>query len=130
MPHGPLINAGPQPPITAFQQSGQTITASGDSGPLDFSAISSGLASIFVNGVTGTSTPTLTCFIDVLDANGHWLTIATIGVGLTSGPNFTFGVFGPIAGSGYVLTGTGRLRWTVTGTTPSFTGVDFSVIGR
>jgi hypothetical protein len=129
MPHGPLVNAGPRDPITVFSAVGQTITASADSGGLDFSQISSGIASVYVNGASGT-TPSMTCYIDVQDANGLWLQVATIGVALTSGPNFTFGNFGPASGSGYVLTGTGRLRWAVTGTTPSFTGVNFSVIGR
>lgn len=129
MPHGPLINAGPRDPITVYNPTGLTITGSGDSGPLDFTAISSGFASIFVTGATGTS-PSLTCYIDVQDASGHWYQIATIGAALTSGPNFTFGNFGPASGTGYVLTGVGRFRWVVSGTTPSFTGVDFSVIGR
>jgi hypothetical protein len=131
MPHGPLVNAGPRDPITVYATVGQTITASGDSGPLDFTAISSGIASVYVNGTVTGTTPSLTCYIDVQDANQHWLQVATIGVALTSGPNFTFGGFGPIAGSGYVLTGIGRLRWVVTGTaSPTFNSVDLSVIGR
>jgi hypothetical protein len=127
--HAPGVTAVPQDPVTVYSSTGQTITASGDSGPLNFQSITSGIASVFVVGATGT-TPSMTCFIDVQDANTHWYQVAAIGVALTSGPNFTFGNFGPVAGAGYVLTGIGRLRWVVTGTTPSFTGVDFSVIGR
>lgn len=129
MAHAPLVTAVPQDPVTLFAPAAQTITASGDSGPLNISSITSGIASVYVGGATGT-TPSMTCYIDVQDANGLWLTVATIGVALTNGPNYTFGNFGPVAGAGYVLTGVGRLRWAVTGTTPSFTGVQFSVIGR
>jgi hypothetical protein len=129
MPHGPLVNTSPRDPITVFSQAGATITTSGDSGALDFTAISSGFASVYVGAVSGTGA-TITFYVDVQDANQHWLNVAQVGSALNAGPNFAFGNFGPSSGAGYVLTGIGRLRWTVAGTTPSFTGVDLSVIGR
>lgn len=129
MAKSPLVTAVPQDPVTVYTASRQTITASGDSGALDFSSINSGLASIFVAGASGTN-PSITFYVDMQDTNQHWYQVAQIGVALTSGPNFTFGNFGPVAGSGYVLTGVGRLRWTVSGAGASFTGVDLSMVGR
>lgn len=127
MARAPLVTTVTDPQ-TIYDPAPATITASGDSGALDLRNVSAVLVSASVAGVTGTS-PSLTLFFDVQDAIGNWLQVATIGSALTA-PGYTYGQAGPVAGSGYVLTGVGRVRWTVTGTTPSFTGVQFSVIGR
>lgn len=127
MAKAPLVTAQPPDPTVVFASGPQTITASGDSGALNTSGIASGLLSVFVAGATGTS-PSLAVYYDVQDAEGQWLTTGTL-TPITSGPNFAFAELGPGSG-GYLITGTGRIRWVVTGTTPNFTGVTISLIGR
>jgi hypothetical protein len=127
MARAPLVTALPADPVTVYAPASQTITASGDSGVLDTSSVANGILSVFVTGVTGT-TPSITVYFDVQDAAGYWLTTQTL-TAITSGPNFTFASIGPGSG-GYILTGKGRVRWVVTGTNPSFTGVTISLIGR
>ncbi|MCT9092850.1 hypothetical protein N4G70_28855 [Streptomyces sp. ASQP_92] len=127
MAHAPLVTVVPGDPVTVYAPAAQTITASGDSGTLDTSSVANGILSVFVTGVTGT-TPSITVYYDVQDAAGYWLTTQTL-TAITSGPNFTFGSIGPGSG-GYIFTSKGRVRWVVSGTNPSFTGVSISLIGR
>ncbi|MEV5944235.1 hypothetical protein [Streptomyces sp. NPDC051994] len=127
MARAPLVTALPADPVTVYAPASQTITASGDSGALDTTSVANGILSVFVTGATGT-TPSITVYYDVQDAAGYWLTTQTL-TAITSGPNFTFASLGPGSG-GYILTGIGRVRWVVTGTNPSFTGVTISLIGR
>lgn len=127
MAKAPLVTAQPPDPATVYATGPQTITASGDSGALSTSGIANGLLSVFVAGAAGTS-PNLAVYFDVQDAAGQWITTGTL-TAITSGPNFSFAQLGPGSG-GYLITGTGRVRWVVTGTTPSFTGVTISLIGR
>jgi hypothetical protein len=125
-----------------FKASGLTLTSSsnhvtanitngvtGLTGAIDVSRISNGLlvASI-ADAPTGT-TPTLAIFFDVADAYGNWVQTSpgtSIGGVVVSGAGTTYGVIN----NGYQLTNQGRIRWTLTGTNPSFTGVSFSIHGR
>jgi hypothetical protein len=127
MAKAPLVTGQPPDPATVYAVGPLTITASGDSGALNTSGIANGLLSVFVAGATGT-TPSLAVYFDVQDAAGQWITTATL-TAITSGPNFAFAQIGPGSG-GYLITATGRVRWVVTGTTPNFTGVTISLIGR
>ncbi|UOB09070.1 hypothetical protein MQE23_08395 [Streptomyces sp. HP-A2021] len=109
---------------------GVTNATSGLTGAIDVSRISNGLLIVTVaNAPTGTS-PTLAVFFDVLDATGTtWVqtsSATSIGGALLTTAGFTYGVIN----NGYVLTNRGRIRWTLGGTTPSFTGVSFSIHGR
>lgn len=125
-----------------FRVSGLTLASSSDTvtaatvnaltglaGAIDVSAISSGLLVVStVNAPTGT-TPGLAVFVDVADAFGNWCLVsnatAISGAVLTSSGT----VYGNIT-NGYTLTDRARIRWTLTGTTPSFSGVSLSLYGR
>ena len=142
----PSIRAGvPEPQFTVTQElfradglalstSSDTVTANvvnqvtGKTGVIDVSAVANGLLVVSVAGVSGT-TPGLAVFFDVQDAFGNWCltsnATAISGAVLTS----TGTVYGNISG-GYNLTYNGRIRWTVTGTSPQFTGVSLSLFGR
>lgn len=119
----------PAPAYTAYKTTGQTITANGDSGAIDVSDITVGHLVVFVTAVTGT-TPTLNVFWDNQDANGNWILSLVSLTQLTAAPNYTHAVVGVPSPSGYPLTAAGRIRWTVGGTNPSWTGVQMSLIGR
>ncbi|CAM5250872.1 hypothetical protein SGLAM104S_01630 [Streptomyces glaucescens] len=100
----------------------------GRTGAIDISRISNGLLVASVGNATGTS-PTLAIFFDVQDAYGNWVQTSpatSIGGVVVSAAGTTYGVIN----NGYQLTNLGRIRWTVGGTTPSFTGVSFSIHGR
>lgn len=110
------------------QDTGLTITASGHSDDFTVRGHRTLWVAAFLQTVTGTSTPTVTFYLEQQDANGHWILTTQIGVGVTSAPNYTAGYAGEAAGG--MLAGRARIAWSVTGTNPSFTGVDLSVIGR
>ncbi|AHH98326.1 hypothetical protein [Kutzneria albida] len=139
------INEGASSSVTAelFRASGLTLTGAGSdtvtagtvnlvtgvAGPIDISQVSNGLLVVNVaNAPTGT-TPGLAVFFDVRDGNGNWVLVsnptAISGAVLTTSGT----VWGNIS-NGYQLTALGRIRWGLTGTTPSFTGVSFSLWGR
>jgi hypothetical protein len=142
----PPARAGvPWPTFTAaqelFRADGLTLSTSSDivtanvinqvtgkTGVIDVSSVSNGLLVVNVTGISGTS-PGLAVFFDVQDSWGNWCLVsnatAISGAVLTS----TGTVYGNI-NSGYTLTYNGRIRWTITGTTPQFSGVSFSLIGR
>lgn len=109
---------------------GVTNATNGRTGAIDVSRISNGLLILTVaDAPTGTN-PTLAVFFDVLDATGTtWVqtsSATSIGGALLTTAGFTYGVIN----NGYVLTNRGRIRWTLTGTDPAFTGVSFSIHGR
>jgi hypothetical protein len=108
---------------------GITNDTTGAAGAIDISRISNGLLVVNIaNAPTGT-TPTLAVFFDVRDAYGNWVQTSpstSIGGVTVNAAGTTYGVIN----NGYQLTNFGRIRWTLTGTTPSFTGVSFSVYGR
>lgn len=97
-------------------------------GLVDVSGVSNGLLVVSVRGVTGT-TPGLAVFFDVQDAYGNWCLVSNSTAISGAVLNSTGTVYGQIS-NGYTMTYTGRIRWTVTGTTPAFTGVSFSLYGR
>ena len=80
---------------------------------------------------TGTS-PTLDVQLDLQDADGNWLLQVAKITQLTSAPNYSSISAGlHIASTGsMVLPATGRVTWTLGGTTPVFPGVSISLYGR
>ncbi|MGW5616274.1 hypothetical protein [Streptomyces sp. NPDC003877] len=96
---------------------------------IDISTISNGLLVVHVaNAPTGT-TPTLAVFFEVADEFGNWVqtsSATSIGGALLTSSGYTYGQIS----TGYTLGNQGRIRWALTGTTPSFTGVGFSLYGR
>lgn len=109
---------------------GTTNATTGRTGAIDVSRISNGLLIVYVaDAPTGTN-PTLAVFFDVLDATGSvWVQTSaatSIGGALLNSAGYTYGVIN----NGYVLSNQGRIRWELTGTTPSFTNVSFSIHGR
>jgi hypothetical protein len=99
------------------------------SGYVDVSSVSNGLLVVNVaNAPTGAGAA-LAVFFDVVDAYGNW--VLTSNATAISGAVLQFA--GTVAGNistGYNLTYSGRIRWVLTGTTPVFTGVSFSLYGR
>ncbi|WP_033307340.1 hypothetical protein RFN58_06835 [Streptomyces iakyrus] len=109
---------------------GTVNATTGRTGAIDVSRISNGLLIVTVaDAPTGTD-PTLAVFFDVLDATGGtWVqtsSATSIGGALLTSSGYTYGQIS----NGYTLTNLGRIRWELTGTTPSFTGVSFSIHGR
>jgi hypothetical protein len=109
---------------------GVTNATTGRTGAIDISRISNGLLIVTVaDAPTGTD-PTLAVFFDVLDATGTtWVQTSagtSIGGALLTTSGYTYGLIN----NGYVLSNLGRIRWALTGTDPSFTGVSFSIHGR
>lgn len=102
----------------------------GRTGAIDISRISNGLLVVTVADAPTGTTPTLALFFDVLDATGTtWVqtsSATSIGGALLSAAGYTYGVIN----NGYVLSNLGRIRWDLGGTSPSFTGVSFSLHGR
>ena len=93
---------------------GTTNATTGRTGPIDISRISNGLLI-----VTTADAPTGTTWAQTSAAT-------SIGGALLSTSGYTYGQIS----NGYTLTNLGRIRWEVGGTTPSFTGVSFSIHGR
>lgn len=127
-----------------FRASGLTLSGSGSdtvtagtvnaltgsaAGTINLSRVSNGLLVVSTaNAPTGTS-PTLAVFVDVKDAFGNWCQVSSatsIGGALLTTSGTTYGNIS----ASYQLTDVGRIRWVLTGTTPSFTGVSFSLFGR
>ena len=128
---------------------GNTLTASGNSGgftpavnvksPVDLRYIDDIWLSVNVaNAPTGT-TPTLKVFLNAFDDQGNLygqgttplLVAPSSGSISTSGMTVVFG--GRHGGSGgayFVLPEWGQVSWQVTGTTPSFSGVEIALYGR
>ncbi|MGW1616375.1 hypothetical protein ACWCQZ_44405 [Streptomyces sp. NPDC002285] len=109
---------------------GTVNATTGRTGAIDISRISNGLLVVNVsNAPTGTD-PTLAIFFEVLDATGAvWVqtsSATSIGGALLTSTGYTYGQIS----TGYTLANLGRIRWALTGTTPSFTGVSFSIHGR
>lgn len=111
---------------------GTTITATGNSGttPIDLRGTCDVALSVTV-GTPGGSSPTLLVQLDCQDACGNWITQVVKTTSITAAG--TVVVYGGLhAGTGYtVLTGLGRVAWTVGGTgNPTFPGTQISLIGR
>lgn len=127
-----------------FRASGLTLNSNSDTvtagtvnlvngsaaGTIDISRITNGLLVVSTANAPTGSTPALAVFFDVKDAFGNWCLVsnATAISGATLGSSGT--TYGNI-GNGYQLTDVGRIRWVVTGTSsPTFTGISFSLYGR
>lgn len=111
-----------------FSLTNTDITASGQSAAFNLRGMDSGFLSVFATGSSGTA-ETLAVVFEQQDADGNWIVTAAP-TALTSAPNYTYANLGDAPG-GYVFTGMGRVRWVLTGTdTPTFTGVDISVVGK
>jgi hypothetical protein len=126
-----------------FRASGLTLASNSDTvtagtvnavngsaaGTINVSRISNGLLVVnAANAPTGTS-PTLAVFFDTKDAFGNWCQVSgatSIGGALLTTSGVTFGNIS----ASYQLTDVGRIRWVLTGTNPSFTGVTLSLYGR
>lgn len=106
-----------------------SISANGQTGPLPTDQVSGATVMVTVDGASGT-TPTLTMFFEVGDGNGHWYPVSPSPS--LFGTNFTGAgtAAGGAVGVGYGLTEHARIRWTVGGTTPVFTGVHIRVYGN
>ncbi|MER5559702.1 hypothetical protein ABT071_13960 [Streptomyces sp. NPDC002506] len=102
----------------------------GRAGVIDISRISNGLLVVNVANAPSGTNPTLTVLVDCADAFGNWVLVSNA-AGISGSSIGTSGfTYGNLT-SGYQLTDTARIRWTVGGTgSPSFTGVSLSLYGR
>lgn len=126
-----------------FRADGLTLTASGDtvtnnvpnqvsgalgSGYVDVSAVQSGLLMVNVPSAPTGTTPSLSLFFDVQDYWGNWYQAS--GALPISGAAITAaGVYAGNISSSLALPLNGRIRWTISGTTPQFK-VSLSLYGR
>lgn len=119
-----------------LNSSSDTVTAgtvngvTGATGPFDISEISVGMLVVNAAGAPTGTDPGLAVFVDCQDYFGNWCLVshftAISGAVLTSAGL----VFGSIPASGYQLLDKARIRWVLTGTTPVFPTVSFSLYGR
>lgn len=84
------------------------ISGDGNSDAINISAIETLMASVEVGAPTGT-TPTLTFYMDVLDALGNWLQV--LALTQLTGASYTYAAVGPGSPTPYVLTNRARFRW-------------------
>ena len=126
-----------------FRASGLTLNSNSDtvtagttnvlngstSGLINTEMISNGLLVVnAANAPTGTN-PGLAIFVDAEDGFGNWCLVSN-STAISGAVLTTSGVvYGNISAS-YQLTNLARIRWVLTGTNPSFTGVTFSLFGR
>jgi hypothetical protein len=101
-------------------------TASGVSAVLQAQALNYLAVDINVSTVTGT-TPSCTFVVERQGADGNWYAIWTSSAVTAAGSTSTS--IGPGCATDQVFTSNIRLRWTITGTTPSFT-FSASIIGK
>lgn len=111
---------------TVLNQAGAAHTTSSDFGDLDVSICRRIAVDINVTAVSGTS-PTIQFFIDRKDALGNYYQIwaSSSGINTTQAISRTIGAYAETA---QAIGSTVRLRWTIGGTTPSFT-FSASIIG-
>ena len=96
----------------------QTISSSGNSRSFKGQWTDQLLAYIKVGGVSGTNTPTMTVTVQSSPNNVDWHNLSD-NVAITAAGNHVVGSTN--FGTFY------RLAWVLTGTNPSFTGVDISL---
>ena len=110
---------------TLLQQASAPVTASGNSAPIQINAVEYLAVDVSVTAVSGT-TPSMLLYVERQGADGNWYPIwtssAITAIGLTS-TSIGSGLATPAA-----LGSTIRLRWAITGTTPSFT-FSASIVG-
>lgn len=117
-----------------YTNDGATITASGVSDPVTLaggtqssdgyrSRIRRAWLTVYVKGSVSGTTPSMTVTYEQQDGLGNYITIAQL-TALTAAGYVT-----ALLGETLPLTDTGRIRWTVTGTTPSFGDTDITLVG-
>lgn len=113
-----------------------TLTASGDSvssapngQPIDLREVCDLVLSVNVTGAPGGTAPTLVVQVDMQDSNNNWIPAVIKTASLNA--SGLVAVYGGLHNaSQVVLTGRGRVSWTIGGTGgPSFP-VQISLIGR
>lgn len=116
-------------PQRLYTAQNTVLKASGDSGALNTVNISNGIILATVAAASGT-TPSLTFYFEIVDDFGNAYVIAEASGQqvITTGPVTLALPFGQQAG--YTLSSVGKVGWLITGTNPSFTGVDIQVVGR
>jgi len=121
---------------------GTTLTAAGNSGSYTASNINAVTAidlrrvtdlglMVYVGGIAGTGTPTITVTLGIYDGAGNLFpaVLTTTGITATGGKAVYAGLFsGP--GAQIVFPEWGQVAWTVSGTNPSFSQVEISLYGR
>lgn len=131
------------PPLWSLIGSGasSTITASGSSGAYTASAVVKALdvshaadltLFITVAGATGTS-PSMTVKVNLFDDQGNSYSPTPLtGAAITAAvqQELSAGLHGGSASAYLVVPTWAQVVWTVTGTTPSFTGCQFALYGR
>jgi hypothetical protein len=136
----PALSGVPMPNFIAsqelFRADGLVLTAAGNTastgatvtnqvngvttGIINVQSAANGLLIVNVSAISGTSTPTLAVFFDVQDAFGNWVTVSnatSIGGTAITGTGVVSGNLSATSIAAY----NGRIRWTVSGTNPSFT---------
>jgi hypothetical protein len=142
----PALSGVPMPNFIAsqelFRADGLVITANGNTvagavanqvngvttGIINIQQAGNGLLIVNVSAVSGTSTPTLAVFFDVQDSFGNWVTVSnatSIGGTAITGTGVVSGNISATSVAAY----NGRIRWTVSGTNPSFT-TSLDLFGR
>jgi len=111
---------------TVLTQASAAQTANGMSANLPVAGFRELLVAANVTAVAGT-TPTLTFALDSLGADGVWYTLWTSAAVTAVGQ--TVAHLGVGAATNVAFGATVRLRWTIGGTTPSFT-FSASIIGK
>lgn len=103
---------------TLLNQASAAQTASGSTGPLNAGEQQQLEVNINVSAVSGT-TPSMTCVVEGLDPAGAWYPLWTSAAITATGD--TSQAIGAGLQTDVVVTPIIRFRWTITGTTPSFT---------
>jgi hypothetical protein len=111
---------------TIYLQPQTVITASGSSGPLNVGPLTTLACDVNVVTVAGTS-PTLSLVVERQGADGGWYPMWTPAAITAAGITSTS--IGPGCATNQVVPATIRFRWTLGGTSPSFT-YSVSIVGR
>ncbi|HVA05514.1 MAG TPA: hypothetical protein VNG12_02115 [Acidimicrobiales bacterium] len=101
-------------------------TASGSTGPLEVGPLTTLAVDVNVSAVSGT-TPSMSLVVERQGSDGNWYSIWAPSAVTVAGVVSTS--IGPGCATAAVVTSVVRLRWSITGTTPSFT-FSASVIAR
>lgn len=101
-----------------LNQASAAQTASGTSGPILVGFMPTIAVDVNVSTVSG-STPSMTLYLERLGADGVWYEAWSSSAITAAGQTSTS--IGPGCATAQVLTGSIRLRWAITGTSPSFT---------
>jgi hypothetical protein len=129
-----LASNGPATAITASGNSG-AYTATPNPGvprtAVDLRRVDDVWLSVYAAAASGT-TPSITVSLGAFDDQGNLFGGLLAVTALTAaGGNVAFGGrHGGGSGSYFVLPDWGRIAWVVTGTTPSFTGLEIALYGR